>query len=133
MAWRTRTGANYLVKVTHRVRDLHPGQVVLASLGSGSGREQSGRRPVFIVSSFDHLELVDQLVTVVPCTKRNRNWPNHELITGVLGLSVPTYAMTEQIRTIDRVRLLRDLGTADEGSLTRVMNWVDAWHLSRSA
>ena len=116
-----------------KVRDLHPGQVILASLGSGAGREQSGRRPVIIVSSFDHLELVDQLVTVVPCTKRNRDWPNHELIAGVLGLPVPTYAMTEQIRTIDRGRLLRDLGTLDEDSLSRVTRWIDDWHLRRSA
>ncbi len=119
--------------VARKVRELHPGQVVLASLGSGTGREQSGRRPVIIVSSFDHLELVDQLVTVVPCTKRNREWPNHELITGVLGLPLPTYAMTEQIRTIDRIRLLRDLGTVDDDSLSRVTRWIDDWHFRRSA
>lgn len=86
-----------------------------------------------IVSSHDYLDVVDQLVTVIPCTKRFRDWPNHELITGVLGLPLPTYAMTEQIRTMDRTRLLRDLGTADSDSVGRVMQWIGDWHLLRVA
>ena len=124
---------NSSTKGAPKVRDLHPGQVVLAALGNGAGREQAGRRPVMIVSSYDHLDIVDQLVTVIPCTKRFRGWPNHELITGVLGLPLPTYAMTEQIRTMDRARLLRDLGTADSDSVSRVMQWIEDWHLLRVA
>jgi len=113
--------------------DLEPGFVLLVNYGDGIGREQSGQRPVVVVSSIDHLATADQLVTVIPCTTVMRGWPNHVRLTGPIGLSQPTVAITEQIRTIDRSRLLRVSGTVDQRCLNEICLWVEDWQVARSA
>lgn len=113
--------------------ELEPGFVLLVNYGLGLGREQSGQRPVVVVSSHEHLVTADQLVTVIPCTTVLRGWPNHVRLTGPIGLTQPTVAITEQIRTIDRTRLLRVTGTVDQRCLEEISMWVDDWHLRRSA
>lgn len=106
---------------------LTPGSVHLADLGSGHEGEQAGIRPVILISHPDHIELVTRLITVVPCTTRDRGWPNNPIMTGPTGLSRPTVALTEQVRTIGRTRLLRRLGHVDDDCLVDVMGWVRDW------
>jgi mRNA interferase MazF len=113
--------------------DIEPGFVLLVNYGDGIGREQSGQRPVVVVSSIDHLDIADQLVTVIPCTTVMRGWPNHVRLTGPIGLSQPTVAITEQIRTIDRSRLLRITGTVDQRCLNEICLWLEDWKVARSA
>ena len=113
--------------------DLEPGLVLLVNYGDGLGREQTGRRPVVVVSSVEHLATADQLVTVIPCTTVLRGWPNHVRLTGPIGLTQPTVAITEQIRTIDRTRLLRVTGTVDQRCLREISLWIEDWQVARSA
>ena len=107
--------------------ELEVGAVVWADLGVGHGREQSGRRPAVVVSSPDHLDIAKTLVTVVVCTSRDRGWPNHVRLTGETGLSRSTYAMTEQIRTIDRARVVDPSGRIDDDCLASVGRWLRGW------
>jgi mRNA interferase MazF len=104
-----------------------PGLIVWVELGVGQGREQGGRRPALIVSSEDHLVIADRLATVVMCTSRDRRWPNHVALSGPTGLSRPTYAMTEQVRTIDRGRIVSTSGSATPECLREVRSWLDDW------
>lgn len=106
---------------------LIPGLVVWVELGEGHGREQGGRRPALVVSSDDHLVVADRLATVLVCTTRDRQWPNHVLLSGPTGLSMPTYVMTEQVRTIDRSRIVSAAGSATPGCLRAVRGWLDDW------
>lgn len=106
---------------------LHAGRVAWADLGDGIGREQSGRRPVVVISSTDHLLLADQLVSVVPSTTRGRDWPNHVPITGPTELRRPSFAMTEQHVTISRERIVKFGGEVDAACLAAIMQWVDDW------
>lgn len=89
------------------------GSVLWASLDPTSGREQSGRRPVVVVASDDYLEAVTTLVIVVPVTSVDRGWPNHVPLHGPTGLQSPSWAMTEQPRTIDRARVRAVVGQID--------------------
>jgi mRNA interferase MazF len=109
------------------VTALIPGLIVWVELGRGHGREQGGRRPALIVSSEDHLVVADRLATVVMCTSRDRQWPNHVPLSGPTGLSRPTYAMTEQVRTIDRSRIVSAAGSAAPECLHAVRSWLDDW------
>lgn len=109
------------------ISSLEPGCVAWAELGDGIGREQSGRRPVIVISSRDHLLLADGLMTVVPATTAKRDWPNHVPLRGETGLKRPTFAMTEQAVTISRERLVRGAGAVDRACLAEIMQWVDDW------
>lgn len=104
--------------------DLRRGMVVWAELDPVRRREQSGRRPVLVVASDLFLEQADTLAIIVPCTTRDRGWPNHVKLAGKrLDLPGDTFAMTEQPRTVTRERLFDVAGMVD----IAVMREVDMW------
>ena len=77
-----------------------------AELDPVRGREQAGRRPALVIASDLYLEQADTLAIIVPVTTNNRGWPNHVLMRGPdLALDQPSFAMTEQPRTVTRDRL----------------------------
>lgn len=103
---------------------LIPGAIVWADLEPVQGREQGGRRPMLVVSSDIHLQLVTRLVTVVPITSKNRHWPNHIAILPNAGLGQESWAMTEQVRTIARERISSRAGTLSSRALAEVRMWL---------
>ncbi len=103
--------------------DLRPGDVVWAAPDTAGGREQAGRRPALVVSGRDYLNTVTTLAVVVPLTSVDRGWPNHVPVHGT-DLPRPTWAMTEQVRTISRDRIVDRAGTADFGTLDAVHTWI---------
>lgn len=103
--------------------DLAPGDIVWVAPDPAVGREQAGRRPALIVAGGDYLATVDSLAVVVPVTSVDRGWPNHVPITGA-ALPTPSWAMTEQVRTISRERIAGRAGRADEPTLAEVRQWI---------
>ncbi len=103
------------------------GTIVWVALMPVKGREQGGHRPAVVISSFDYLSVVTDVVIVLPSTTVDRGWPNHVLITGPTGLQEPTYAMTEQPRTISRDRITGVAGQVDAETLARLEMWVRDW------
>ena len=75
---------------------VHTGQIVWVNLSPTAGKEQAGHRPAVVVSSTLFLQVVTDLVTVIPVTSTNRGWANHVPVP-ILGPD--SVAMTEQIRT----------------------------------
>lgn len=111
---------------------LPAGIVVWCDLDPVVGREQGGRRPCVVISSSDFSDVVTRLVLVVPCTTRDRGWVNHVTISGPTGLASPTYALTEQVRSLSTERVRGVPGRVDDTCLTSIMRWVHVW-LHRSA
>ena len=104
---------------------LRRGLVVWAELDPSKGREQAGRRPALIVASNLYLEQADTLAIVVPCTTRDRGWPNHIMLHGSeLELDWPTFAMTEQPRTVSRQRIVSLAGRVDAATMREVDLWL---------
>jgi mRNA interferase MazF len=104
---------------------LRRGSVVWATLDPTQGREQRGTRPALVIASDDYLSSVRGLVTVVPVTSVDRDWPHHVLIRGQrLGLARRSFAMTEQPRTVSIDRIGRQSGTADEATMSDVDGWL---------
>ncbi|MDJ0336022.1 type II toxin-antitoxin system PemK/MazF family toxin [Salinibacterium sp. G-O1] len=107
------------------------GDILWAELGSGRGREQTGRRPVVVVSSNEYLASVDSLLLVVPVTSRDRGWPNHVALTGPTDLQRPSYAMTEQILSVSRDRIVGAAGSINQECLDRMRvylrDFLDLW------
>jgi mRNA interferase MazF len=99
--------------------------VLWADLSPTRGREQTGRRPVLVVSSDRYNETIPKVLVVVPITTRDRGLPHHVLLDrGDTNLPQPSYAMTEQPRTIDRDRIAGSAGRIDAATLAIVDGWL---------
>lgn len=103
--------------------ELLPGSVVWVRPDAAVGREQAGRRPAVVVAGVDYLDTVDTLAIVVPVTTVDRSWPNHVPLEEV-GLDRPSWAMTEQVRTISRERIVDHVGRADATTLGSIRAWI---------
>lgn len=87
------------------------GDVYYADLSGASGREQSGVRPVVVIQG-DIGNTHSPTITVAPVTSRIRE---HELPVHVLlprnetGMKMDSVVQLEQVRTIDKARLLNKI------------------------
>lgn len=102
---------------------LGPGDVIWVEPEIAVGREQAGRRPAMVVAGAGYLESVDTLALVVPITGVDRGWPNHVEVIGA-RLERRSWAMSEQIRTISRERLVGRAGRANDATLAAVRGWL---------
>jgi mRNA interferase MazF len=99
------------------------GDVYRANLDPTMGSEQSGTRPVVVVSR-DALNANSPVVIIVPITSRSnkiRIYPSHvELKIGEGGLTSESVALCEQVRTISRDRLRDRLGQLPVPKMSQV-------------
>jgi mRNA interferase MazF len=88
------------------------GDVVLASLDPTIGVEMKKTRPVIVVSN-DSINHLSRLAVVVPLTKNVAHVsPSHTVLPrGVAGLTFASKAVTEQVKAVDKRRLVKRLGT----------------------
>lgn len=107
----------------------HPstGELWWAAPDPPVGREQSGRRPVLVISNALYHHAVTTLVVAVSVTSVDRRWPNHVRIPRGAGLPQDSFAMTEQVRTISRKRLVERIGVVGDDVLGQVLGWVRDW------
>ncbi|MFT3716598.1 MAG: type II toxin-antitoxin system PemK/MazF family toxin [Gordonia sp. (in: high G+C Gram-positive bacteria)] len=102
---------------------LVPGAVVWVDLDPVAGREQGGRRPAVVVAGREYLDIVDTLAVLVPVTTVDRGWSNHIRLEGA-DLPRDSWAMTEQVRTVSRDRIVGRAGTVDEPRLREIRLWL---------
>jgi mRNA interferase MazF len=80
------------------------------------------------VASSGYLDAVTELAIVVPATTTDRDWPQRIQLTGPsLTLARPTFAMTEQPRTISRQRIASVAETVDNACLASIRQWLSAF------
>lgn len=92
------------------------GDVVLCDLNPVIGTEQSGIRPVVIVQ-IDRANAVSPHTIIAPFTSKIRRalLPSHVFVpAGVGGLSQDSVVLCEQIRVIDKSRIMRVIGHLDD-------------------
>ena len=88
------------------MRLIRRGEVWLADLSPTRGREQTGQRPVLVVSADAFNQSPAGLVIAVPFTTRKRGIPTHiEVRPPDGGLRDLSFAMCEQLRTLAADRL----------------------------
>lgn len=79
---------------------------------------------MLVIASDLYLEQADTLAIIVPATTTDRGWPNHVPLRGPTGLDQPTFAMTEQPRTLARDRLGSVSGSVDVATMSEVDRWL---------
>lgn len=92
------------------------GQIYYADLDPSLGSEQGGVRPVLVIQN-DIGNRHSPTLIVAAITGRlyaKHNLPTHLLIPCSVGLKTDSIVLLEQIRTIDKMRLLRYVGKVDD-------------------
>jgi len=97
------------------------GEIWLAELAPTRGHEQTGCRPVLIISENTFNRGPADLVIVLPVTSRVRGIPTHVPITPPEGgLKTPSVILCEGVRSIAKERLLQQFGCVSPATLAEV-------------
>ena len=101
------------------------GEVWLVSFDPTRGHEQAGARPAVVVSVDSFNSCGASLVTVLPITSKPRALRTRvEIVPPEGGLTVPSYVICEQTRTIAMERLIRPFGMLSYGTMRRISDIV---------
>ena len=101
---------------------IRRGELYWAHLDPTKGSEQAGRRPVLVIQN-DYGNSFSPTVIVAPLTTKGApsNFPVHvDIPKGVAGLSVHSTILLSQIRTIDKSRLAKKIGSLPPAHINRV-------------
>jgi mRNA interferase MazF len=104
------------------------GDVVLCDLNPVIGTEQAGIRPVVILQ-VDRANTVSPHTIIAPFTTKIRRalLPSHVLVpAGVGGLNQDSVVLCEQVRVIDKRRIIKVLGHLDDVSLAEIAKALSA-------
>lgn len=97
--------------------DVRMFDVVQVDFGEARGSEQKNKRPAVIVQN-DKGNKFSPTVIVIPLTKeiKKLNMPTHEVVrkTAANGLDVNSMLIGEQMRSVDKSRILYKRGYLDK-------------------
>ena len=100
---------------------IKKGDILLADLGGTIGSEQAGVRPCLVVQN-DVGNKHSPTTIVAPLTSKMKKntQPTHVEIGERFGLTEYSVALLEQLRTIDRERIICYVGRADKKTMSLV-------------
>ncbi|MBG1262516.1 type II toxin-antitoxin system PemK/MazF family toxin [Nostoc commune] len=99
--------------------DITRGDVLLCDLNPVVGTEQAGIRPVVVVQ-IDRANAVSPHTIIAPFTSKIRRaiLASHVFVpAGIGGLSQDSVVLCEQIRVVDKSRIIRVIGHLDDNYL----------------
>lgn len=98
------------------------GDVYQANLDPVIGSEQGGIRPVVIIQNDRGNRYSPTVIVVAVTTRRKKpQLPVHVLLTQEeSGLKEDSIVLTEQVRTLEKTRLTRYLGTVTAQAMKRI-------------
>ena len=102
--------------------EIKRGELYFANLSPVVGSEQGGTRPVLIVQNDVGNKYSPTVIVAAITSKLNKaKLPTHiELDASTYGLEKDSVILLEQIRTIDKARLLQKIGNLDNQTLESV-------------
>lgn len=87
------------------------GDIYLANLNPFRGSEQGGTRPVLVLQNNDGNYFCPTLIVAPLSSKLKKiNQPTHYLLETARGLRYPSIVELEQIKTIDKMRIIDYIG-----------------------
>lgn len=97
------------------------GELYYADLSPVVGSEQGGIRPVLIVQNDIGNKHSPTVIAAAVTSQINKaKLPTHIELDTTCGLPKDSVVLTEQIRTLDKQRLMDKIGTLDESLMQRV-------------
>lgn len=103
------------------IQNVKRGEIYTADIPKGKGSEQSGDRPVLIVQD-DQMNISSTTTIVVTITSKLKKVDKkyHILLPKIKGLPKQSMVEAEQVKTIDKVRLIEYRCTLDEVTMRSV-------------
>lgn len=119
IVFRVHMGKEVKIMINH----IERGEIYLADLNPTIGSEQGGVRPVLIIQNdlgnyYSHTTII---ATITSKGKYKSKLPTHLFINSRDGLIHDSVILLEQIRTIDKARIIRKLGKLDSKEV-KLMN-----------
>lgn len=104
--------------------EIKRGDIFYADLGKTKGSEQNGIRPVLIVQNDLGNKFSPTVIAVAITTKKKNKLPTHIPIkkNECLECNLPkdSIILVEQIRTLDKTRLMYKVGKLDKLTMQKV-------------
>ena len=103
-------------------KKISRGEIYVADLNPYQGSEQGGIRPVVILQNDagNYFSSTTIVASLTPHVAKKENLPTHVFINSREDLEDDSIIMCEQIRTIDKSRLIRCLDRLDEYEMEEV-------------
>lgn len=101
---------------------IRRGDILLADLNPVVGSEQGGSRPVLVIQNdIGNKYSPTVIVAAITACITKTNMPTHVMINqDIAGLSKDSMVLAEQIRTIDKRRLIQKIGVLPKPLLQEV-------------
>ncbi len=100
---------------------MRRGDLYYADLSPVVGSEQGGIRPVLIVQNDIGNKHSPTVIAAAVTSQMNKaKLPTHIELDTTCGLPKDSVVLTEQIRTLDKRRLMDKIGSLDESLMQRV-------------
>ena len=97
------------------------GDLYLANLNPFKGSEQGGKRPVLVLqNNTGNLHSPTIIVATITSQGKKKGQPTHYPLQPVGRLKMPSVVQLEQIRTIDKCRVLEYLGKVPEENMREI-------------
>jgi len=104
--------------------NIKRGEIYLANLDPVIGREISKMRPVVVISNDKNNEFSGTM-TILPITSKNikKIYPFEVLLTkGTGNLPKDSKIKADQIRTLDKSRIVKFIGTLEKSEIDQIEN-----------
>lgn len=100
---------------------IKKGDIFLANLSPVIGSEQGGVRPVIVIQNNVGNYFSDTIIVAIITSKTYKHYlPTHMLISKEYGLLKDSIIMTEQLRTIDKCRLSKYVGSLIQSDIKKL-------------
>ncbi len=106
------------------MKEIKRGQVYLANLDPIVGSEQGGIRPVIVIQNNVGNTYSPTIIVAALTSRSKKDLPTHVKIR-FEGMPGESTIMLEQIRTIDRSRLLNFVGTIEPSKMIEVEKAIE--------
>lgn len=106
------------------IKVVKRGEIYFANLGEGVGSEQNGVRPVIVIQNdVGNKYSPTTIVALITSMSKKLNLPVHlEISKEESSLPQNSVILLEQIRTIDKKRLIRKISKLDESIADNINN-----------
>lgn len=109
------------MKSTMKYMEVRRGNIYYADLSGATGSEQNGIRPVLIIQNDTGNKFSPTVIVAAITSKEKRSdLPTHVYLSVEFGLRESSIVMLEQIRTLDKSRLGRYVGSIDDKTMQSV-------------
>lgn len=106
---------------------VHRRHIWTVTLDPTVANEHRGTRPAIVVSADRFNALPIRQAIVVPLTTRERGFPHHIPVADDGGLTRPSWAMCEAVRSVSTTRFGTLIGTASAETLAAITEQLLLW------